>query len=86
MIHCLAVKLSQCLKAQFGSTGQIAGAFLIKRLNRCHTTSQSTHGQSILVVISNVGFAIVMEQSTEKKLGRFHFRCSALYLAVISDI
>ena len=67
MIHCMAVKLSQCSKAQFGNTGQIAGAFLIKRLNRCHSTSQSKHGQSILVVISNVAFAIVMEQPTEKK-------------------
>ena len=42
-------------------------SFLIKPLNRCHLMSQSTHGQSILAVISNVAFAIVMEQPTEKK-------------------
>ena len=36
-------------------------ASLIKHL-------RSTHAQSILVVISNVAFAIAMEQPTEKKL------------------
>ena len=74
----MAVKLSQCSKARFGSTGQIAGAFLIKCLNRCHSTSQSTHGQSIFVVILNVAFAYCDGTVYREE----NLCCSALYLAV----